>query len=237
MSRAAENSLSIFVDESGDFGEYQKHAPFYILSFVLHEQEHDITDQLKAFDKKVDGILYGTPLQETGSRIQIHAGPIIRNEPPFDVIAPRARQALLYNLTSLTRNLPIQYVAFTVNRRQYRTPEELNVALRKKVSDFIKANYKYFMDFDVIKIYYDRGQEQITAILRNYLLSVFDGTFTEISQANFRLAQVADLICTLELTYAKGETNSFSKSEERFFSTRHKFMRRWMRKIEKQRFA
>lgn len=29
--------LSIFVDESGDFGEYDHHSPFYIISMVLHD--------------------------------------------------------------------------------------------------------------------------------------------------------------------------------------------------------
>ena len=28
--------LSIFVDESGDRGEYDYHAPYYIVSFVFH---------------------------------------------------------------------------------------------------------------------------------------------------------------------------------------------------------
>ena len=30
--------LSIFVDESGDFGEYEKHSPYYIVSMVFHDQ-------------------------------------------------------------------------------------------------------------------------------------------------------------------------------------------------------
>lgn len=34
--------LSVFVDESGDFGEYDYHAPYYIISLVFHNQSHDI---------------------------------------------------------------------------------------------------------------------------------------------------------------------------------------------------
>lgn len=34
--------LSIFVDESGDFGEYEKHSPFYIITMLLHDQNADI---------------------------------------------------------------------------------------------------------------------------------------------------------------------------------------------------
>ena len=30
--------LSIFIDESGDFGEYKFHSPYYIMSLVMHKQ-------------------------------------------------------------------------------------------------------------------------------------------------------------------------------------------------------
>ena len=35
--------LSIVVDESGDFGEYNHRTPYYIISMVLHDQDVDIT--------------------------------------------------------------------------------------------------------------------------------------------------------------------------------------------------
>ena len=39
--------LSIFVDESGDFGEYDYRTPYYIISMVLHNQDVDITEDLR----------------------------------------------------------------------------------------------------------------------------------------------------------------------------------------------
>ena len=42
--------LSIFVDESGDFGEYDYHAPFYIISMVLHDQSTGIDNDLQALE-------------------------------------------------------------------------------------------------------------------------------------------------------------------------------------------
>ena len=30
--------LSVFIDESGDFGPYDFHAPFYLVAMVLHNQ-------------------------------------------------------------------------------------------------------------------------------------------------------------------------------------------------------
>lgn len=34
--------LSIFIDESGDFGEYDHHSPYYIITMVFHDQQEDI---------------------------------------------------------------------------------------------------------------------------------------------------------------------------------------------------
>ena len=40
------NELSIFVDESGDFGSYEPHAPFYLFTLVFHDQSNSIENQI-----------------------------------------------------------------------------------------------------------------------------------------------------------------------------------------------
>ena len=40
------HELSIFVDESGDFGEFKPHSPYYIISMVMHDQAVDIGEDL-----------------------------------------------------------------------------------------------------------------------------------------------------------------------------------------------
>ena len=40
--------LSIFVDESGDFGNLQPHSPYYIVTMLFHDQNDSI-----AFDNEV----------------------------------------------------------------------------------------------------------------------------------------------------------------------------------------
>ena len=32
------SELSVFIDESGDFGSYEHHAPYYIITLVFHDQ-------------------------------------------------------------------------------------------------------------------------------------------------------------------------------------------------------
>ncbi len=45
--------LSVFVDESDDFGEYDRRSPFYIISLVLHDQSIDISEDLKALEREM----------------------------------------------------------------------------------------------------------------------------------------------------------------------------------------
>ena len=54
--------LSIFVDESGDFGDYQPHSPYYIASMVLHDQA-----QSMAYKKRDDKGL--TKIGDCGARL------------------------------------------------------------------------------------------------------------------------------------------------------------------------
>ena len=39
--------LSIFVDESGDFGEYNHKSPYYIVTFIIHEQSNLINEKIE----------------------------------------------------------------------------------------------------------------------------------------------------------------------------------------------
>lgn len=43
--------LSIFVDESGDFGAFSKHSPYYIITMILHDQSQDITDNILLYEE------------------------------------------------------------------------------------------------------------------------------------------------------------------------------------------
>ena len=45
--------LSIFVDESGDFGEYNHHSPYYIITMVFHNQNNDIINDIQKFNNEL----------------------------------------------------------------------------------------------------------------------------------------------------------------------------------------
>ena len=62
-----EKILSVFIDDSGDFGFIKDASKYYLITLVFHNQSIDISSNIeKIKDKPV-----------------FHAGPIIRREYPF----------------------------------------------------------------------------------------------------------------------------------------------------------
>ena len=47
------NESSVFVDESGDFCEYDYHAPYYIIFLMFHNQNNDIQSDLSHFNDEL----------------------------------------------------------------------------------------------------------------------------------------------------------------------------------------
>lgn len=79
--------LSVFVDESEDFGEYEKHAPYYIVTMVFHDQDTDIATNISTLNNALKQIEYGDGQA-------IHTGPLIRRERPYQFFYPNERRAI-----------------------------------------------------------------------------------------------------------------------------------------------
>lgn len=53
MRETTVKELSIFIDESGDYGEYQHHSPYYIISMVFHDQSILIDDPVRKLNREL----------------------------------------------------------------------------------------------------------------------------------------------------------------------------------------
>lgn len=73
--------LSIFVDESGDFGEYAKHSPFYIITMILHDQRQDISGDIAKLKSEFVNLGYD-------DEFVVHTGPLIRKEEIYCEMLP-----------------------------------------------------------------------------------------------------------------------------------------------------
>lgn len=65
------SELSVFVDESGDFGALAAHCPFHIVSLVVHDQDEPIDAQLGRLEK----VMRESGFDRYGP---VHTAPLIR---------------------------------------------------------------------------------------------------------------------------------------------------------------
>ena len=189
--------LSIFVDESGDFGEYRYHSPYYIITMVFHDQNNDITDNIEKFNNEL--FLLGFDRKHC-----VHNGPIIRREPPYEHMDIKERRRIFNKMVAFTRQLNITFKCFHIEKKHITDTIEASGKLSKLLASFIRENYDIFLSYDKIKIYYDNGQIELTRILSSVLNALLpEVEFRKVIPSEYRLFQVADLICSLELIRLK----------------------------------
>ena len=105
--------ISVFVDESGDFGEYEKHSPYYIVTMVFHDQSKDIRQDIIKLDRELRNIGYNNPV--------IHTEPLIRKEDDYTNMQPNERRAILSRLFFFTLHADISVKTFIYDKREFDT--------------------------------------------------------------------------------------------------------------------
>ena len=220
--------LSIFVDESGDFGQYDYHCPFYIVSIVFHEQADDLTESISSLERKLFEIGY--------KNLCVHCGPIIRSEAEFRNESIETRKKILMRMMSFVRNIDVEYETLCVEKKHIEDDVELVLRLSKQLSSIIKNHLDYFQSFDVIKIYYDNGQAQVRRLLTSVFGVLLENVkFKTVSPSDYRLFQVADLICAMKLTSIKFEHRLTSKTEIQFFESEKEFKNSYKKILKRKR--
>lgn len=219
--------LSIFVDESGDFGEYNYQSPYYIISMVFHNQNINIDQDLNKLEEELSYMGW--------SNHCVHAGPVIRSEEEYRGYELKERQKIIRKLMSFVRRLDIQSKSIYIEKKHISDSVEAIGKLSKQLSIFIRENTEFFNSFDVVKIYYDNGQVEVTRILSSVFNALLENVeFKKVIPADYRLFQVADLICTLKLTELKANRHLLSKSEIYFFENERTLKKNYLKPLGKK---
>lgn len=93
----------------------------------------------------------------------------------------------------------------------------------------------FFCGYDIVKINYDNGQVEVTRILSSVFNALLENVeFRKVIPADYRLFQVADLICTLKLTELKMQKHILSKSEWYFFDSERTLKKNYLKTLEKK---
>lgn len=219
--------LSIFVDESGDFGEYDYRTPYYIISMVLHNQDVDITEDLRILENELHNIGW--------SHHCVHVGPVIRSEEEYRGYSLLERQKILMKMMTFIRHIDIQFKSIYIEKKHIEDTVEATGKLSKQLAIFIRNNYQYFCSYDTVKIYYDNGQVEVTRILSSVFNALLENVeFRKVYPTDYRLFQVADLICTLKLSEFKMHEHQLSKSELYFFNDERTLKKNYLKPLSKK---
>ena len=219
--------LSIFIDESGDFGEYAIHSPYYIITMVFHDQSVDISSDIAKLDKELDYL----DLHD----VCIHTGPIIRKEEIYKDMSIEERRRIFNKMVAFVRQLDISYKAFYIEKKHIDDSVDAAGKLAKQIATFIREHYEDFLEADDVKIYYDNGQVQVSKILASVFSALLPNPiYRKVLPKDYKLFQVADLLCTFTLIELKINDNLYSKSEEYFFGNRRDFKKNYLKKLKKK---
>ena len=225
MPKVSNKILSCFIDETGDFGIFDSKCPYYMVSVVLHDQTIPISSEIEGFEKHLSNI--GFPHHG------LHAGPLLRREQDYLYMNMEERKKLFNLMVNFTRKLPIKYFCVKVKKVDCHDTNDLYFRLDKAITNAIYQNLDYFNAFDKIILYYDNGQKALKRILKNTFNALLSNVeVRKIAPSDYKLFQVADLICTLELTKMKYTDGTASKSEHEFFHGMNQFKKDYLRKIE-----
>lgn len=218
--------LSIFVDESGDFGKYAKHSPYYIVSIVAHDQSNPIENEVAALEEQLSYLNYPNHC--------IHTGPIIRMEYEYLFEDIKVRRKLLFRMMAFIRRTNIKFKCFYIEKRHISDQVEASVKLSTQLKNWVNNNYEYLLSFDVVKIYYDNGQSELSQILSSIFTVLLPSVEPKrVRPSDYRLFQVADFVCTMKLLELKMGTHSLSKSELFFFGGEDSLKKEFLDKLKK----
>lgn len=220
--------ISIFCDESG--GE-NGHSEYCLVTLVFHDQGEDIAERIADYESSLES--KGLP------HIPFHASPCMYGKDGYKDFDLSIRKKLLMSFFMFQRALPYRYKTFAYRRKEVADAAKFTARLKRDLAVFLTDNLEYFQGFDRVKIYYDGGQAMVTQALHaaiDYVLSRNAVLYRDASASDYHLQQVADFICTLELTDIKFEQHEITGTDEKFFGlSRSAFKKLYLRHVRAKR--
>lgn len=131
------STLSIFVDESGDFGDFRSHAPHYIISLVFHDQSKNIRKQVSHLQRHIAEVGF----DESHA---VHTAPLIRREKEYRYLSLSERRKMFRYLYDFSRISNISYESFLFKKREFESPDMLVERMVDKVSLFVRVRTNIF---------------------------------------------------------------------------------------------
>lgn len=221
--------LSIFIDESGDFGAYDPKCPYYIISLVFHNQMDDMSALFQSFDRALD--------ETTLRRNFVHMGPLIRREYEYSKLSVAERLQIYRRTKAFIEKAKFSYQNFIVEKKHIETSMELTTKLVQQITNFIRQHYQYFVQFDKVKVYYDNGQDGVAKIIMAVFIALFNNPDIKVAkQEDYKMLQAADFVCTAALTELKMNRHGLSRSERHILGNDKMIYKYMLKPLKKKKF-
>ena len=204
-----ERELSIFVDESGDRAGLSR---YYVLCLVFHDQSIDITKDISKYEEHL--------AQSNLPNIPFHSESLLNGRKDYELIDIKNRKKMLSAFATLVRHLPFKYAPFIYKRHELSDPDLLSAQMKRDISQFLFDHLSFFQQYGRVKLYYDNGQDIVKRALvdsLNFVLSTGVVQRRKTSMIDYRLEQVADYLCTIELASIKYTANENGGTYNKFF--------------------
>lgn len=219
--------LNIFVDETGEFGFGKDASRLYGISFTFHEQNNDITTELKRLNQK---------LKQVGYYGMIHMADLIMKRGDYSNMKIEKRKSIFNGIYQFSRRISVKYRTILIDKKYIDNSKILKQQIINEINTMVVDNEKYFKKFDEIVMYYDNGQEILGVILES-IFSRFK-KFVHISDFDHvkkRLFQVSDMLTFIDKYDYKYKHNLKMTNGEKFFFSKDD-IRKILKELSKKRF-
>lgn len=201
-----------------------------MVAVVLHEHSADISSPIQNYEER---------LRIAGlDNIPFHGKDLLHGNEAYQKVAIGDRKRLLTQFARLARSLPISYFTLKYSAAETHNKAELTARIRRDLAAVVYDHLSYFQSFDSINVYYDDGQEAVSAALHDALDFVLSRNVADFRDADYqarRLLQLADYICTVERTSIAFDSGSQTRTQERFFGNRRSFTQSFMKQLARKR--
>ena len=197
---------------------------------------HDQADNIKTVVRRYEDSLLRADLPN----IPFHSEPLLNGHRDYEHFTLEQRKKMLTAFAALVRYLPVRYSTLIYRRSEFESAERLSARMKRDISNLLFEHLDYFQTFDEIKVYYDNGQDIVRRALdQSFGFALSKGVLEnrKTSMTDYRLEQVADYLCTIELAATRYAAKESGATYNKFFGGIGTFKRNWLKQARRKRFG
>lgn len=119
--------LSVFVDESGNYGGQS--AKYYLVTLVFHDQSASIAEIIERYEHTLR--TRGLP------DIPLHMNPLMHGNESYGAMDTRLRNRLLASFATFANKCPVTYMTLSYQRNKFKSDAAMFARMRRDLILFL----------------------------------------------------------------------------------------------------